>query len=256
MQIGGGQKQDIDFIQFNIIIQLEQNGAFKVDRFVTKTQIIDNHTFEAMNLGQDSYCYTLPLKCIKRETYLKAMDFASVTRKITIAEDILASMAVLGVSKRIALLDCGLYYYCYNGDSATRSLESSKIQERIENLNFVISKFKNFANKKDEYYKVFMQGLIRVLHTHIAWNQQLLLDVHKKQIYNELYNFVANNKTIFEPYLPPQSQKANIVKDIEIYEPTRLRKKYKKYKRLFNIFLGLSIVYMIALIVLLIKGVA
>ena len=56
--------------------------------------------------------------------------------------------------------------------------------------------------------------------------------MHKKQIYNELYNFVANNKTIFEPYLSPQSQKANIVKDIEIYEPTRLRKKYKKYKLL------------------------
>lgn len=223
MQIGG---QQIDFIQFNIIRQWEQNGDFKVDRFVTKTDIIDDHAFEAMNFGQDSYCYTLFLKCIRKQTYLKAIDFANTTRKLTIAEDILASMAILGVSKMIALLDCALYYYCYNGDSATRAIEPRKVQERIENLNFVISKFKEIANKKDEQYKVFMEGMCKILATHIVSNKtQMFMDTYQRRLKSgypkwlarlilslqrkplgfnknkrDLHKFIKENKHIFQDF--------------------------------------------------------
>ncbi len=104
MQIGGGQKQDIDFVMFNLFCQTKKDGEFKLCKVANTTQIIDDHTFEAMYFGLDTHFYNVATKCIKRETYLKAMDFANFTRKITIAEDILASMAVLGVSKRMLCL--------------------------------------------------------------------------------------------------------------------------------------------------------
>ena len=44
----------------------------------------------------------------------------------------------------------------------------SKIKERIENLNYVIAKFDEFAGKKDKRYKVFMQGICKLLDIHIA----------------------------------------------------------------------------------------
>lgn len=138
-----------------------------------KTQIINDHTFEAMYFGQNTNYFNIAVKCIKKETYLKAIDFANVTRRLTIAEDILASMAILGVSKRIALLDYALYYYCYNGNSATKTIEPRKVQERIENLNFVIGKFKEFAGKKDEQYKIFINCMEKVLETHIVYNKTL-----------------------------------------------------------------------------------
>lgn len=114
----------------------------------TKPKLLTTIFFEAMYLGQDTHYVNVATKCIRKETYLKAIDFANVTMKLTIAEDILASMALLGVSQRIALLDCALYYYCHNGDSATRAIEPHKVQERIENLDFVISKFGEFEIKK------------------------------------------------------------------------------------------------------------
>lgn len=100
----GGQKQDIDFVMFNLFCQTKKDGEFKLCKVANTTQIIDDHTFEAMYFGLDTHFYNVATKCIKRETYLKAMDFANFTRKITIAEDILASMAVLGVSKRMLCL--------------------------------------------------------------------------------------------------------------------------------------------------------
>lgn len=173
-QIGGGQ---IDFIMFNLFKQDEKDREFKLINVVDKSQIIDDHAFEAMYFGQSAHYVNVTTKCIKKETYIKTLNFANVTRKLTITEDILASMALLGVSKRIALLDEALYYYCYNGDSATKTTEMHKIQERIENLNFVISKFKEFADKKDEQYRVFMEGMCRVLDTHIVFNKTLLFTI-------------------------------------------------------------------------------
>lgn len=177
----GGQKQDIDFVMFNLLCQTKKDGEFKLCKVANTTQIIDDHTFEAMYFGQDTHFYNVVTKCIKRQTYLKALDFANVTRKFTIAEDILASMALLGVSKHIALLDCGLYYYCYNGDSATRI--DDNMQERVENINFVIGKIDEFTNKKDEYYKVFMQGMCKLLTKHIvAHKTQRFVDSYHKRI--------------------------------------------------------------------------
>ena len=176
---GGG----IDFIMFNLLRQDEDNGKFKLCKVCDKTQIIDDIVFEAMYFGKDEPFYSIWNKCIKRTAYLKALDFANVTRKITIAEDILISMALLGVSKTIALLDCELYYYCYNKNSTTRTDEPSKLQERIENLNFVISKFEEYADKKDEYYRVFMQGMCKVINTHISGNQtQRFVEAYKKRV--------------------------------------------------------------------------
>lgn len=176
-------RKQIDFIMFNLFKQDEKDGEFKPINVVDKTQIIDDHTFEAMYLGQDTHYVNVATKCINKETYLKAIDFANVTTKLTIAEDILASMALLGVSKRIALFDCALYYYCHNGDSATRATEPHKVQERIENLNFVISKFREFADKKDEQYRVFMCGMSKVLNIHIIRNKtQRFVETYQSRI--------------------------------------------------------------------------
>ena len=175
--------EQIDFIMFNLFRQNKKDGEFEPVSVADKTQIIDDHIFEAMYLGQDTHYVNLATKCIRKETYLKAIEFANVARKITVAEDILASMALLGVSKRIALFDCALYYYCHNGDSATRATEPYKAQERIENLNFVISKFGEFADKKDEQYRVFMRGMSKVLDIHIVRNKtQRFVDAYKRRI--------------------------------------------------------------------------
>ena len=171
MQIGGGQKQDIDFIMFNLLCQTKKDGEFKLCKVANTTQIIDDHTFEAMYFGLDTHFYNVATKCIKRETYLKALQFANVTRKLTESEDILAFMAVLGVSKRIALLDCGLYYYCYNGDSTTRTNTPNKILERFEDLRFLIGKIDELAIKKDERYRTFAQGICKILEIHIVANK-------------------------------------------------------------------------------------
>lgn len=179
----GGGDNEFDFIMFNLFRQDEKDGNFKLCKVIDKTQIVDNYAFEAMYFGRDEPFYSIWNKCIKKATYLKALDFANVTRRITIAEDILISMALLGVSTRIALLDCGLYYYCYNEYSATRIDEPSKIQERIENLNFAISKFEEFAGKKDEFYKVFMQGMCKIIDTHIVGNQtQRFVEAYKRRV--------------------------------------------------------------------------
>lgn len=179
-QIVGRQ---IDFIMFNLFKQDEKDEEFKLINVIDKSQIIDDHAFEAMYFGQDAHYYNIATKCIRKDTYLKALNFANVTRKITIAEDILVSMALLGVSKRIALLDCALYYYCYNGDSATRTIESDKIREKNENLNFVMSKFKEFTSKKDEQYVAFIQGMSKVLDIHIAWNKmQISVNAYQRRI--------------------------------------------------------------------------
>ena len=217
--MGGG----IDFIQFNIIRQWSKNGEFKVDRFVTKTEIIDEHTFEAMNFGQDSYFYTLCLKCIRREIYLKALDLANVKRKITTAEDILASIAILGVSKKIALLDEALYYYCFNEQSSTNSNDTKNLAEKVENTLYVISKFKTFVDKKDEQFSVFLRCFILVFSFHtlfyqtqyiqksyeyrksdFKWFARLIYSVQKKiinfkrkSLQNKLKSFIKNNEKIF-----------------------------------------------------------
>ena len=165
------QEQQIDFIMFNLFGEYKQGEGIKLHKVVRQTQIIDDYAFESMYFGKDTNFCFIVLKCIKRETYLKALDFANVGKKVTVAEDTLMSMAILGVSKKIALLDFGLYYYTYNGDSATRSLESSKIKERIQNISFVIEKLAEFANKKDKPYKIFVQGVGKTLETHIIGNK-------------------------------------------------------------------------------------
>lgn len=208
---------------FNLLKQDEKDGEFKPCGVVDKTSIIDDYTFESMYFGKDAHFYSLWNKCIKKKAYLKAIEFANVTRKITMAEDILASMALLGVSKKIALLDEALYYYCYNGDSATRTIEPSKVQERIKNLNFVMGKFDEFANKKDKKYEIFMRGMSKILDIHIVRNKtQRFVDVYQRRIEKgypkwlarlilslqrkpfglrkkerDLCRFVEENKTIF-----------------------------------------------------------
>ena len=168
---------------FNLFTQCEKDGDFNVINVIDKTQIVDDHAFEAMYFGQNTHYFNVATKCIKKQTYLKAINFANITRKLTIAEDILASMAILGVSKKIALFDCVLYYYCYNGDSAMRATEPHKLQWRIENLNFVISKFMEFADKKDEQYKVFMKGMCKVLALHIVSNKtQRFLEAYQMRL--------------------------------------------------------------------------
>lgn len=175
--------EQIDFIMFNLFKQDEKDGEFKPCRVVDKTQIIDDYTFESMYFEKDTHFYNVATKCINIETYLKAIEFANVTRKITVAEDILVSMALLGVSKKIALLDEALYYYCYNSDSATRTIEPSKVQERIKNLNFVMSKFDEFANKKDKKYEIFMLGMSKMLDMHIVYNKmQRFVETYQRHI--------------------------------------------------------------------------
>lgn len=168
---------------FNLFRQDEKDKDFKLINLIDKTQIIDDNAFEAIYFGQDTHYYSIWTKCIRREIYIKAINFVNLTRKLIIAEDMLESMALLGVSKRIALLDEALYYYYYNGDSATRARKPYKVQEQIENLNFVISKFKEFADKKDEQYKVFMDGMCKILALHIvARKTQRFVDAYQRRL--------------------------------------------------------------------------
>lgn len=223
------RKYELDFIMFNLFSQDKKDGEFKLREVTNKTQIISTHAFEAMYFGVSEWFYSIWNKCIKRQTYLKALDFANVTRKFTIAEDILASMALLGVSKHIALLDCGLYYYCYNGDSATKTTNPNKIQERLENLDFCTGKFEEFitlhyAQNKGEKYKTFMRFMIKLLAFHrvrnevcpfecayqrrleqgwAKWLARLIFSLQKKRFgYNqtkrEFEQFAKENKGVFE----------------------------------------------------------
>ena len=218
------ENNEIDFIMFNLFRQDEKDGEFHLCKVVDKTQTIDDHTFEAIYFGQDTHYFNVVVKCVKREIYLKALDFANVTRKLIMGEDILVSMALLGVSKRIVLLDEGLYYYYFNENSATKTDEPSKTQENIENLNFVIAKFVEFTSKKDELYRVFLWGLIRILENmHIVreksqkirklhqkridngypkWLARLILSLQKKPFKikkneRELYRFINKHKDLF-----------------------------------------------------------
>lgn len=223
------EKYELDFIMFNLFSQDEKDGEFKLCKVANKTQIISTHAFEAMYFGVSEWFYSIWNKCIKRQTYLKALDFVNVTRKFTIAEDILASMALLGVSKHIALLDEGLYYYCYNGDSATKTTNPNKIQEILENLDFCTGKFEGFithhyTQNQDEKYKTFMHFMIKLLAFHrvrnevrpfecayqrrleqgwAKWLARLIFSLQKKRFgYNqtkrEFERFVKENKGVFE----------------------------------------------------------
>lgn len=223
------EKYELDFIMFNLFSQDKKDGEFKLREVTNKTQIISTHAFEAMYFGVSEWFYSIYNKCIKRQTYLKALDFANVTRKFTIAEDILASMALLGVSKHIALLDEGLYYYCYNGDSATKTTNPNKIQEILENLDFCTGKFEEFithhyTQNQDEKYKTFMRFMIKLLAFHrvrnevrpferayqrrleqgwAKWLARLIFSLQKKRFgYNqtkrEFECFIKENKGVFE----------------------------------------------------------
>ena len=157
-----------------------------MDRFVTKTQIIDDWTFEAMNFGKDSYFYTLCLKCIRCKIYLKALEFANISRKITVAEDILASIAILGVSKNIALLNDGLYYYCFNEKSITNTNDIKILYEKVDSTIYVASKLKTLANKKDIKYNIFLRCFILVFGFHILMYQSQL--THIRYEHNKTYS--------------------------------------------------------------------
>ena len=213
-------KEQIDFIMFNLFGEYEQGEGIKLRKVVRQTNIIDDHIFESIYFGKDTNFCFLVIKCIRREIYLKAIDFANITSKVTVAEDTLMSMAVLGVSKTIALLDLGLYYYWYNADSATRSLDLHKIQTRIKNISFVIEKLAEFATKKDKAYEVFVQGVIKTLETHIAsnyisayhkriekgypkWLARLIWSLQKRRFgaqekEKNLRDFVKENKGVFQ----------------------------------------------------------
>ncbi|MGX2972327.1 glycosyltransferase family 2 protein [Helicobacter sp. T3_23-1059] len=216
-------KEQIDFIMFNFLGQDKKDGEFKLWKAVGKTQIVDRHGFEAIYFGKDTG-YNIATKCIKKATYLKALEFANVRKKLTLAEDILASVALLGVSNKIMLFNYGLYYYAHNDNSATRSLEPQKVQERIENLDFVIDKFTELATKKDREYEVFLQCLIKILQTHIIrekihpykiayhkriekgypkWLARLIWSLQKRRFgaqakERDLCNFVKENKGVFQ----------------------------------------------------------
>ncbi|MGX3043792.1 glycosyltransferase family 2 protein [Helicobacter sp. T3_23-1056] len=181
-------KEQIDFIMFNLFGEYEKGEGIKLRKVVRQTKIIDDHIFESIYFGKDTNFCFLVIKCIRREIYLKAIDFANITSKVTVAEDTLMSMAILGVSKKIALLDIGLYYYWYNADSATRSLDLHKIQTRIKNISFVIKKLAEFATKKDKEYEVFVQGVSKTLETHIASNY---ISAYHKRIENGYPKFIA-----------------------------------------------------------------
>ena len=183
-------EQGFDFIMFNLLAQDSKNGDFTLRRVVNKSQITDTHGFEALYFGKDTNFYNVATKCIRKSTYLKAIAFAEVKEKILVAEDILASMALLGVSKRIALLDEALYYYRFNEGSATRAKD--KKQERVDDLNLVISYFERLATKGDRAYEIFIQGLILVLHGHIFGNEmELLSDLYQARLASGCPKFIA-----------------------------------------------------------------
>lgn len=214
-----------DFIMFNFLSNEKKYGEWTLWKAVDKTQMVDTHEFEAIYFGKDTG-YNIATKCIKKETYFKALDFANVRKNLTLAEDILACVALLGISNKIMLLKLGLYYYAHNDDSATRSLESKKIQERIENLNFIIDKLRELATKKDREYEVFLQCLIKILQTHIIrenihtykiayqnriqkgfpkWLARLILSLQRRRFgaqtkEKNLRKFIKENKYIFKRF--------------------------------------------------------
>lgn len=221
------EKYELDFIMFNLFSQDKKDGEFKLCQVANKTQIISTHAFEAMYFGKDTHFYNVATKCIKRQTYLKALDFANVTRKFTIAEDILASMALLGVSKRIALLDEGLYYYCCNENSAMRIKELERIQERIENLSFVVAKIEKFSTKKDEHYATFVKAFIVHLYFHILGNESCLIHT-KYQHYlaeKKYFKFLARLILSCKKKKIQNKQKAL---NIELNKLTNQRKIFEK----------------------------
>lgn len=74
------EKYELDFIMFNLFSQDKKDGEFKLREVTNKTQIISTHAFEAMYFGVSEWFYSIWNKCIKRQTYLKALDFANVTK--------------------------------------------------------------------------------------------------------------------------------------------------------------------------------
>lgn len=221
MQIGGGQKQ-IDFISFNLFVQCKQNDTFKPFLYIDKTQIVDDFAFEKMYFCKNTFYYNMATKCVRRDIYLNVLNITNFKRKLNVAEDILATMMILCASKRIALLQDALYFYAFNDDSITRN--SAKMQERIENLNFVIKELHKLATKKDRRYEIFVRGLIKVLEFHIIYNKmepliltyenridkgyprflaRLILSLQKKplgikQKERKLKRFIKENERIFD----------------------------------------------------------
>ncbi len=180
----------IDFIMFNLLAQECKDGAFVPRRVAKNSQIISVREFEGLYFGEDSNFYSIWTKCVRKESYLKALEFANVADKILIAEDILASAAILGVSERVALLDEALYHYCFNESSATRAAE--KKQERADGVECVISHLKRLAKGRDKAYEIFMQGLILVLRWHILGNEmQPLLDLYRVRLESGCPKFIA-----------------------------------------------------------------
>ena len=180
----------IDFIMFNLLAQECKDGAFVPRRVAKSSQIISVREFEGLYFGEDSNFYSIWTKCVRKETYLKALEFAAVKDKILVAEDILASAAIVGVSERVALLDEALYHYCYNESSATRATE--KKQERTEGVELVISHLARLATKGDEAYGVFVRALVLVLRWHILGNEmQPLLDLYRTRLARGYPKFIA-----------------------------------------------------------------
>ena len=180
----------IDFIMFNLLAQECKDGAFVPRRVAKSSQIISVREFEGLYFGEDSNFYSIWTKCVRKETYLKALEFAAVKDKILVAEDILASAAIVGVSERVALLDEALYHYCYNESSATRAAE--KKQECTEGVELVISHLARLATKGDEAYGVFVCALVLVLRWHILGNEmQPLLDLYRTRLARGYPKFIA-----------------------------------------------------------------
>lgn len=173
MQIGGGG-QTIDFILFNLSKQ-RSDGTYRLHKEVNTNEIIDDFTFEAMYFGKNTSWFNLASKCVRKDTFIQAMQLLDIKQKIIMAEDILASVAILGASKNIALLDSTLYCYCYNDNSTTNITDSHKMQEKIQTLHFVISKLQELEHKKDEPYRIFVRGVWKMLDLHIIHNETLHL---------------------------------------------------------------------------------
>ncbi|MGX3011449.1 hypothetical protein ACWIUD_07820 [Helicobacter sp. 23-1044] len=180
----------IDFIMFDFLIERKENAAFEKLDFIDCDAIIDNRAFYAKYFCQNGGYFNLATKCVQKDIFLKAINLVRVDRKLIVAEDILASMAILCVSETIATLNSGLYYYALNEKSIMN--DSAKLQTRIENLHFVISKVSELSTKKDRQYEIFMKGLALVLEGHITSNKLMpLISKYKERLNRGYPKFLA-----------------------------------------------------------------
>lgn len=146
----------IDFIAFNMMVELGGGGwnCFLLYRESREFSIAE---FEAYVIYQNATYWHIVTKLIRKATFLQAINELKIEHHLISSEDVLQTFMLLIYTKRCKIIKNSLYYYCHNQTSITKTSDNSKIQNAIDNHNFVIDKINSLSKNLAIYHIRFAE---------------------------------------------------------------------------------------------------